>query len=259
MSDELRGKIKYYFKTLRLKFEDFKQKHRVVGMLPTSLKEELNIQINHDLIHNVNFFQFSNVEFIARICRALKPKICIINEYVFHRDEIAAKMYFIYSGVCEVQAFDALKPLKFMTKGGYFGEIGVLLTGKRSCSVVVRTTSILQAIKKCDLEPILDAFPASRRYLQAVGKQRLAITTVEQIENYNESRLVQEMQMSLPLDENIFGSIAEQSNADEIESVDREFTKNMNKLRELHLQNESADHSKNENSTELLKLPTFAP
>jgi CRP-like cAMP-binding protein len=68
---------------------------------------------------------------------------------------MASKMYFIQSGVCEVESVGSRHPLKFMTKGGYFGEIGVLLTGKRTCSVVVRTTTILQAIKKEDLDDIL--------------------------------------------------------------------------------------------------------
>lgn len=56
LPDELRSKMRYYFKTLRLKFEDFKQKSKIVESFPLSLKEELVLQINSNLIHNVNFF-----------------------------------------------------------------------------------------------------------------------------------------------------------------------------------------------------------
>ena len=58
LPDDLRAKIKFYFKTLRIRFEEFKNKNRIVGILPASLKEELNLQINQELIHHVNFFQF---------------------------------------------------------------------------------------------------------------------------------------------------------------------------------------------------------
>jgi len=209
LPDELRSKMRYYFKTLRLKFEDFKQKSNIVESLPLSLKEELVLQINSNLIHNVNFFQFSHIDFIFRVCRELTPKICIINEFVFHRDEMATKMYFINAGVCEVQAAVSHMPLKFMTKGGYFGEIGVLLTGKRTCSVVVRTTTILQSIRKEALEEILKAYPMNLKFLKAVATQRLQTTQVEDVPNYDENRLVAELLNSLPQDENVFGNLAE--------------------------------------------------
>jgi CRP-like cAMP-binding protein len=128
---------------------------------------------------------------------------------MFHRDEIATKMYFINSGVCEVQAIESHMPLKFLTKGGYFGEIGVLLTGKRTCSVVVRTTTILQAIKKEALEEILKAFPINSKFLYAVAKQREQTTRIEDVPNYDENRLIVELLNVLPQDENVFGSFAE--------------------------------------------------
>ena len=53
-------------------------------------------------------------------------------------------------------ASDGNKTIQFLTKGGYFGEIGVLITGKRTCSVVARTTSILYSIGQEDLSSILE-------------------------------------------------------------------------------------------------------
>jgi CRP-like cAMP-binding protein len=60
-----------------------------------------------------------------------------------------------------------------MSKGAFFGEIGCLLTGKRSCSVIVRTTTILHKIKKDKLTAILEEYPSQYKYLKAVGRQRL--------------------------------------------------------------------------------------
>ena len=68
----------------------------------------------------------------------LRPGICISGEYVLRIDEVANTMYFLHSGITEVIASDNQTTIAYMGKGCYFGEIGVLITGKRSCSVKVR-------------------------------------------------------------------------------------------------------------------------
>jgi CRP-like cAMP-binding protein len=71
------------------------------------------------------------------------------------------------------------KFIKFLSKGAFFGEIGIFLTGKRTCSVIVRTTTVLHAIRKEPLQAILEEFPQQLTYLKQVGRQRL----VEQTNN----------------------------------------------------------------------------
>jgi CRP-like cAMP-binding protein len=58
-----------------------------------------------------------------------------------------------------VLASDGHTKIAYMGKGCYFGEIGCLLTGKRSCSVRIKQTAILYRIKKKDLERLCDRFP----------------------------------------------------------------------------------------------------
>jgi CRP-like cAMP-binding protein len=94
-----------------------------------------------------------------KICRFLKPQIYIINEHVFYKDSAAHRFYFINEGVCEVVASDEQTLVRFMSTGSFFGEIGCLLTGKRSCSVIARTTTILHSIKKEPLIAILEEYP----------------------------------------------------------------------------------------------------
>jgi len=59
----------------------------------------------------------------------------------------------------EVLASDYHKVIAFMGEGCYFGEIGVLLTEKRTCSIRARTSCILFQIKKDELKKILGEFP----------------------------------------------------------------------------------------------------
>ena len=57
-------------------------------------------------------------------------------------------MYFIHQGVVEIIGGDDKTTIRYLSKGGYFGEIGVLLLGKRTSSVLARTTAIVYSIKR---------------------------------------------------------------------------------------------------------------
>lgn len=107
----------------------------------------------------MKFFSLCSNEFILKICRFLKPHISIINEYVFYKDSLAKRLFFINEGVCEITDGEDKKLVRFLSKGAFFGEIGLFLTGKRTCSVIVRTTCIMHAIRKEPLNAILEEFP----------------------------------------------------------------------------------------------------
>ena len=57
-------------------------------------------------------------------------------------------MYFIHRGKVEILASDEKTVIAYQSKGQYFGEIGVLLTNKRSLSVKTVNTTILFFIEK---------------------------------------------------------------------------------------------------------------
>jgi CRP-like cAMP-binding protein len=75
-------------------------------------------------------------------------------DYIVRVHEIADKMYFIQEGFVEIICTDNVTPIAFFGRGSYFGEIGVLITGKRSVSVKTRTNSVLYYI---DGDDCLDA------------------------------------------------------------------------------------------------------
>jgi len=121
----------------------------------------------------VKFFQLAEPDFIMNISRLLKPKISIVGEYVVRIDEVATKMYFVNSGIVQILASDNVTTLAYQGSGCYFGEIGVFLTGKRSCSVKIRQSAILFRIGKAELLNMLETFPMQAKFLRAVGRQRL--------------------------------------------------------------------------------------
>jgi CRP-like cAMP-binding protein len=79
-------------------------------------------------------------------------------------------MFFIKKGFIEILASDERTIVAYLGEGSYFGEIGVLLTGKRTVSVKSKTPCIFFIIEKDDLVNTLDNYPALMKYLKAVGR-----------------------------------------------------------------------------------------
>jgi CRP-like cAMP-binding protein len=77
-------------------------------------------------------------------------------------------MYFIQTGYIEILS-DTNKSIIYMSKGVYFGEIGVLLTGKRTVNVKSQTNSVVFYVLKADLLEILRKFPEQHQFLLAVA------------------------------------------------------------------------------------------
>ena len=98
------------------------------------------------------------------------PQICILGDFVFKADDMADNLFFILQGQVEILAPDNETPLAYQSKGSYFGEIGVLLTGVRTASVRIIITSILFYIEKNELIAILDNYPKQAKFLRAVGR-----------------------------------------------------------------------------------------
>lgn len=141
---------------MRIKYDNLCEKYGILEQLPNSLKSELSLFINSELIQKINFFQFADPAFILLMSKCLKPRLCLADNYVVQLGEVASKMYFIKSGIVKVFASDERTVIAYMSEGTYFGEIGVLITQKRSCSIKARTNCVFFSINKKDLNNILE-------------------------------------------------------------------------------------------------------
>jgi len=85
-------------------------------------------------------------------------------------------MYFVQNGSLEVLASDNLTTISLIGSGTYFGEIGVLITGKRSASVRAISNCMTYSVGDQELLQILIEYPEQEKFLRAVGFQRLKTT-----------------------------------------------------------------------------------
>jgi hypothetical protein len=95
-------------------------------------------------------------------------------DYVVKIGEFADEMYFIKSGEVEVLLEDGTR-VAYMKEGAYFGEIGLLMTGKRTVSIRATAFSVFQIIRKKNFDQLMEAFPDQLKFLKRVARQRAKI------------------------------------------------------------------------------------
>ena len=137
--------------------------------------------MNSEVIQKVNFFQFADPSFILIVSKCLKPKLTLESNYIVYQGEVATQMYFIKSGIVQILSTDNKTVIAYMSEGTYFGEIGILITEKRTCFVKAKTPCVLFTINGEELIKILEKYPLIYKFLKAVANQRLQTTAPEDL------------------------------------------------------------------------------
>ena len=70
--------------------------------MPNSIKGQVSIMLNREIVESVKFFQQADAEFISEISCMLNPQIYMNNDYIVKIDEPADSMFFIHSGYIEI-------------------------------------------------------------------------------------------------------------------------------------------------------------
>jgi CRP-like cAMP-binding protein len=90
---------------------------------------------------------------------------------VVTQDDYGTAIYFIEQGVAEVLVDDG-ELTETLGPGDTFGEIGLLLTGERSATVVARTTMQLFSLSGQDFQRIRADVPELESSLRRLGVER---------------------------------------------------------------------------------------
>ena len=86
-------------------------------------------------------------------------------------DDYGTAVYFIEQGNAEVLD-DGAEGTELLGPGDAFGEIGLLLTGQRTATVVARTPMRLLSLSGADFERIRAGVPNVERSLRRLGIER---------------------------------------------------------------------------------------
>jgi len=98
-------------------------------------------------------------------------------DYITMVGEFADEMYFIKEGEVEVLATDGKTRIAILREGAYFGEIGLLITGKRSVNVRALTFCVFEVINKNDFDNLMGTYPEQKEFLLKLARQRVKISS----------------------------------------------------------------------------------
>lgn len=131
----------------------------VISALPVSLRTEVSLFLNRDIIERVPLFRGASEDFIRAIALQLRPMVFTPGDYVFKAGEHGEDMYFISRGTLEVLAKDGHTVLGQLSDGEFFGEIALLRQQPRTASVRAANYCDLYRLDKETFEHVLAHYP----------------------------------------------------------------------------------------------------
>ncbi len=144
----------------------------VLTDLPGSLKVEVSLFLNKDIIEKVPIFQGANDDLVQQIVMNLRPVVYTPGDYVFRKGEVGDNMFFISRGAVEVVSDDGGTVYATLREGNFFGEIALLLNSPRTASIRALDYCDLYTLDKDTFQRILRNFPDFADHVQKLAAGR---------------------------------------------------------------------------------------
>jgi glucose-6-phosphate 1-dehydrogenase len=128
-----------------------------------------------EVLERCDLFKGGEPQFLNALIMALRPTVASAGEMIFNKGDIAAEMYLICRG--EVDVLDGQgKVVATLKDGGFFGEIGVLMSQPRTASIRAKTLCDLFVLEKAEFNRILREQPQFAAKVMTVAKERYNLT-----------------------------------------------------------------------------------
>ena len=181
---------------------NFGVQQEVLRELCPSLRTEVLLSLNKDMVAHIPFFSGQHPGFVVSVCSLLVPCFALAQEYIFREGDPALQMYFLQRGRVQIRCLREGHAVQLMRwkdsqvvseedevvldeqeAVSYFGE-GPLLqhTDTREASVLTITFCSLFSFSKKDLHELLALFPSVKTVLQRMASDRM--------ERFNKARSV---------------------------------------------------------------------
>ncbi len=144
----------------------------ILEELPRSLRTQIALHMNKELIEKVPIFKSASVDLIRYVAMHLKPAIFLPNDYIVCEGEYGEEMYFIGKGTVEVVSGDGKQIYATLQSGHYFGEIALLHGTPRTASVRAVDYCDLYYLDKDTFDGTLKRFPKFAKHIAKIAKER---------------------------------------------------------------------------------------
>mgnify|MGYP002039685984 CR=1 FL=1 len=158
------NKVENYYEYLYLRHKSLlEEEDYFYRQLPAPLEREVCMHLFQHSVEKVHLFHGCSIAFVRELVTKLKPQICIPHEYVINRGDPAKFMFFIARGSVDVLTDLGGEKLGELHEGDYFGEMAVLQSTLRTCSVRTRMFCDLYHVEADCIQELLHAFPKDKK------------------------------------------------------------------------------------------------
>ena len=148
--------------------------------LPEALHVDIMLHLAARVVEKVPFFSDAEEGFTSSLVKLLQPMVCGPGETIIGEGATGEEMFFVLKGQLSVLVCD--ESVGTLSSGDFFGEYSVLMSIKRSATVVARTYCDFYVLRKEALDAVLVFFPQLRERLGFVvqAKHRQMVSLNEQ-------------------------------------------------------------------------------
>ena len=125
--------------------------------------------VNRDVV-SMSVFANCSAGFMSAITNFLQPQICLPTDHLMYEGDMADEMYFVRSGSLEVRVRN--RRVAELGSGSIIGEVALVLSLKRTASVVALTFCSLFMLRQHDFEQVCELFPDDLDVVKEVANER---------------------------------------------------------------------------------------
>jgi hyperpolarization activated cyclic nucleotide-gated potassium channel 2 len=168
----------------RIQFAEGKMydEDEVLKMLPPNLRDDILSFNQRLLFEQVPLLSGPNTPdgLRSRLAPLLEKRVMFAGEEIFEEGALGTELYFIVSGIVEVFSQFSTSIVKAISDGCYFGDVAVLLGGRRTASTRARTNLVLSVIPRAQVLEIINEFPLVHKYMVYIAeKRRLRLVSLD--------------------------------------------------------------------------------
>jgi len=171
LPDDLQDRVRNYYNYLWENKKGYDES-LVMGDLPSSLKMDIALHLNSDLVRNIPILRGASDDLINRLVLFLKPVVFTPGDFIFRKGDIGHNLYFISKGAVEVVSDDGQTVYATLSEGSFFGEIALLMDTPRTASIRAIDYCDLYTLDKDTFDGVLKYFPDFAREIRQKAAER---------------------------------------------------------------------------------------
>ena len=160
LPDELQVRTLAYYDYLWNRHRTFDpQNERFTADLSPTLRKEILLHMNRDVVLNCDFFRDVSNECILRLVHNFKYAVFLAHDILAEEGHVAEELVFLIHGSATVQKIGRVMPVSLLSPGDYFGEKSLLMHHRNAVSVVASENCDTRVLERVDFEEISFDFP----------------------------------------------------------------------------------------------------